>query len=60
MFEPNSIRSLLSRKQSARLSKPNGEEEKVTRVYDPEYEVLIENKLLLKGKFSIMKISIIK
>ena len=60
MFEPNSIRSLLSRKQSARLSKPNGEEEKVTRVYDPEYEVLVENKLLLKGKFSIMKISIIK
>ena len=50
MFEPNSIKSLLTRRQSAKIQqKMSPEPEKPIKTYDPDYESLLDTRMMIKG-----------
>ena len=50
MFEPNSIKSLLTRRQSAKVQqKMPSDPEKPPKALDPDYESLIDTKIMIKG-----------
>ena len=60
MFEPNSIKSLLTRRHSAKIqNQPEGKIESI-KTFDPDYDSIVETKIMIKGMLMMMKILTIK
>ena len=57
MFQPHSVRGLLSRRNVSRIQDDSND---IQTNGDPDLESIVETKLIIKGLHSISQISIIK